>query len=298
MEKRHRLEVKQFEREMSQRLKKCKGGKLESDKLREELQQQQLQMQERHKTELNQLISSSDDATGVEQLDDAMAHKMHLYEMEQKHRKARTEKKKREEERRRRKREKLEQEVREELAAQGGSARDRELLALSEVLAAENLAMHVIDSDGHCLYRAFAHQLKLAEPQLFASVDYSTVRKRIAEHMRSQMDHYIHFIETPTGEPLTTEQYMEYCDQVEKSAEWGGHVEIQAFVDCYEKCVRIYQANTSTITMGEEFKDRGPTIRVSYHRHYYALGEHYNSIVPPKKTNGETGGQQVEVGDE
>ena len=28
--------------------------------------------------------------------------------------------------------------------------------------------------------------------------------------------------------------------------------------------------------------DNGPTLRVSYQRHAYELGEHYNSVVPAK----------------
>jgi hypothetical protein len=33
--------------------------------------------------------------------------------------------------------------------------------------------------------------------------------------------------------------------------------------------------------MGEQFEAEGRTpVRVSFHQHYYALGEHYNSVVP------------------
>jgi hypothetical protein len=35
--------------------------------------------------------------------------------------------------------------------------------------------------------------------------------------------------------------------------------------------------------VGDDTADDGPTLRVSYQRHAYELGEHYNSVVPAKR---------------
>jgi OTU domain-containing protein 6 len=46
----------------------------------------------------------------------------------------------------------------------------------------------------------------------------------------------------------------------------------------------VYSATAPVLKMGEEFSEPGGAgggtgpLRLSYHKHYYALGEHYNSI--------------------
>ena len=46
------------------------------------------------------------------------------------------------------------------------------------------------------------------------------------------------------------------------------------------KQVHVYSAQSPTaLVIGEDVHDEDP-IRLSYHLHYYALGEHYNQVVP------------------
>ena len=113
-----------------------------------------------------------------------------------------------------------------------------------------------------------------------------SIRSKIANYMRAHQDDFIFFIDTASGEPLTKEQYEQYCARVEQSSDWGGHIELQAFAACFKRPTRVYQAYGAPIlSIGEEFtagsSDKG-LLRLSYHKHYYALGEHYNSIVPSK----------------
>jgi OTU domain-containing protein 6 len=50
----------------------------------------------------------------------------------------------------------------------------------------------------------------------------------------------------------------------------------------------VYACDSPDVEMGKEYSgkhsDPGllvvPTLRVSYHRHAFGLGEHYNSVVP------------------
>jgi OTU domain-containing protein 6 len=73
-------------------------------------------------------------------------------------------------------------------------------------------------------------------------------------------------------------------------AEWGGHIEIQAISASLRKAIFVYSADAPTIKMGEQFLDINgddttgygtslSPLRLTYHKHYYALGEHYNSAV-------------------
>jgi hypothetical protein len=47
-------------------------------------------------------------------------------------------------------------------------------------------------------------------------------------------------------------------------------------------CIRIFTSDSPIIVMGEEYKDNG-ILNLSYHRHFYSLGEHYNSIIKIKE---------------
>ena len=79
---------------------------------------------------------------------------------------------------------------------------------------------------------------------------------------------------------------MWFCDIYRKvesiiTAEWGGQIEIRALSECLQRVIYIYEANAPVIKMGEEHHNRYSTeepIRLTYHKHYYALGEHYNSV--------------------
>lgn len=53
------------------------------------------------------------------------------------------------------------------------------------------------------------------------------------------------------------------------------------------KCrIEVIQANSPQLIIGEEYKD-GPLITLTYHRHMYGLGEHYNSVEPYQENDEE-----------
>jgi OTU domain-containing protein 6 len=76
----------------------------------------------------------------------------------------------------------------------------------------------------------------------------------------------------------------------EFGAEWGGQFEIQALSKSLKKQIHIIQAlskslkkqihiiqaNSPLLKIGEEFL--GEPLRISYHKHAFGLGEHYNSV--------------------
>lgn len=157
----------------------------------------------------------------------------------------------------------------------GPSAREQELLAIRNYIKQEHLAVKEVASDGHCLYRSIADQLACrpsSEDQ--KAFNYIELRKLTATFMREHPEEFSPFL---GFEPLDG-MYQEYCSTVEsvEKAEWGGQLEIKALASCLQRCICIYDGST-VIKMGEEFS--GESIKISYHRHYYALGEHYNSLI-------------------
>lgn len=54
--------------------------------------------------------------------------------------------------------------------------------------------------------------------------------------------------------------------------------QIQVISKIFQCPVFVLQAGTPPLTIGDEFKT--PALQLSYHRHAYGLGEHYNSLIP------------------
>ena len=95
--------------------------------------------------------------------------------------------------------------------------------------------------------------------------------------MRSHRDGYEPFLDTSSS----AEEHIsfdDYCDSVSSSikAEWGGQLEIRALSEALRWPIWVYDAMQPTVRMGEGDKE---PIRVSFHRHFYSLGEHYNAVV-------------------
>jgi OTU domain-containing protein 6 len=168
------------------------------------------------------------------------------------------------------KKEKLEKQREEairDLKQSGGSERDKELVLIKKTIEPLGLSIVEIESDGHCLYRAVAHQLK---EKNIEETDFKQIRKRVANHMRKHKDDFIHFLETSSGDMMTDQEYNKYCDRVESSADWGGQVELLALVNVLNLPIRIFTSGPP-IEMGEHIK--ADPITLSFHRNYYALGE-------------------------
>jgi OTU domain-containing protein 6 len=129
-----------------------------------------------------------------------------------------------------------------------------------------------------------ADQLNLTQSSTMI-YDYVTVRKLIADHMRQHADLYAPFlgldVDSCGGESRYLQQYEEYCYKVESAsdAEWGGQLEITALCDLLRRQIWIYKADSPVLIMGEANSNVDlPPLRLVYHRYYYALGEHYNSV--------------------
>ncbi|KAI8821738.1 uncharacterized protein EV422DRAFT_619491 [Fimicolochytrium jonesii] len=124
--------------------------------------------------------------------------------------------------------------------------------AIANMLGPMNLRIKQIPPDGHCMYNAIVDQL--AAKGAADGKTYKDLRRIAADFLRA------------------------YCDEVENTAAWGGQTELQAISCALEMPIHVVQMGTPVLKIGEDL-DAEPLF-VSYHRHAYGLGEHYNSLLP------------------
>jgi OTU domain-containing protein 6 len=164
----------------------------------------------------------------------------------------------------------------------GPSSREIENNRMMELyLSPIQLTIHEIQADGNCLYRAVAHQLEYLTKE---KVTYLQMRQVCADSILNQRQVYEPFLEL-SGEDGEG-SFDAYVEKVRHSSEWGGHVELRALAAALEKTIIVYSADSSPLHIGsEEYQvtsdahHDGTCIRLSFHKSFYALGEHYNSVV-------------------
>lgn len=185
----------------------------------------------------------------------------------------------------------------EEAEAARNGVRAVEGRAIGKILVNRNLVLHQIPSDGNCLYGAIDHQLSLVGK----AQGVSKLRQLTAEHLRQNQDEFLPFIAplADGGEPLNDEQYSSYCDRVEHSQEaWGGQVELQALSHVLRSPIEVLQGSGPSVLLGGEYKNtsvidgKPHTITLTYHRHAFGLGEHYNSVQPKSEELEENEGDE------
>ncbi|KAI1901674.1 hypothetical protein AGOR_G00036820 [Albula goreensis] len=151
--------------------------------------------------------------------------------------------------------------------------RHQEGLKLAQKLAERQLQIKEISSDGHCMYRAVEDQLGGRGQTL----GLTQLRALTAKHMKSHVDDFLPFLTNAnTGDMYTEDEFEKYCSDVEKTAAWGGQLELRALTQVLQVPIEVIQADSPTIVIGEEYSK--PPITLIYMRHAYGLGEHYNSV--------------------
>jgi OTU domain-containing protein 6 len=143
---------------------------------------------------------------------------------------------------------------------------------------------------------------------LRAKASVAGLRRAAAEYIRQHADDFLPFL-LDTDDGTGGDILGRYTAKVEGSSEWGGQIELrvrsflhpfrlhllcvisdciaspvsalQALSQALRVPITVYAADGADLTMGEEFgRAHDDPLRLSFHRHYYALGEHYNSVVP------------------
>ena len=205
--------------------------------------------------------------------------------------------------------------IQEDLANAGPSARVVESDRMKELYLDPN-KLHIVEvpADGHCLYRAVAAQcdedIDYRGIRKWNSwgVTHTLALFCVCFELRNSQILILHaellFLQpcfcfassTPSGgicaDTLSShaeefapfaefdDSYEAYVGRVRSSADWGGQLELRALSQALHRRIVVYSANAPPLTMGCDIATEDEPIRVSYHKHYYALGEHYNCVVP------------------
>lgn len=155
------------------------------------------------------------------------------------------------------------------------SERTLEIKAINKILKSRTLGLHIIKSDGDCLYNSIRHQLELHN----VSHTIETLRKIAADYIRANKDELICYMPSSRGDDIMSqEEFDDYCHQVENTKAWGSQIEIQALSNALRLKIEVLQAQGRPTISGSDFPN-APHLIVTYHRHFYRLGEHYNSTV-------------------
>ena len=140
---------------------------------------------------------------------------------------------------------------------------------IKALLKARGLQIHEVPSDGDCLFAGIAQQVQ--------NRTVTELRKLVADTLLCHQDEFQPFLSTETDE-----EFQVYCQKMATlSSQWGGQVEITALSKALKRPIEVVQAEGPLVQVGhDEFQDKSATIVLTYHRHYYGLGEHYNSVKP------------------
>lgn len=299
MKARHKKEVRELEEACRMRLKRAKeqggkkGGKKKQEEARAQNAQQEDDLQYRHRQEIEEFEERDPDQFAAAELAAVVA------EEEAAAAAAAAEavpKKKGKAQRKREKKAELQRERERQIEVEKAnmvSPRKVELEAINHQLAhlPDALVTHEVLSDGHCLFRAVDHQLRcrgLPLPDVPNSTGFMALRHATASFMRSHSDDFMPFlalsVEGGVGDAAEGDMntaFSDYCDRMANTADWGGQGELLALTRVLQMPIRVFSAEGPPLVMGEEFvADATPTLELTFHRHFYALGEHYNSTLP------------------
>ena len=199
------------------------------------------------------------------------------------------------------------QRIKEENSKAGPSRREMEMEALQKLqLHPRGLEVEEVEADGNCLYRAVSVQcsrmgvnVKSNSSDVSGTEGYGNIRSICADVLlgdnRAEYEPFAEFGEghgahesSGDNHPATYEQYV---NNVRSTSTWGGQLELRAISEALKVPIVVFSAESPPLTMGAEHDPDGEdsdvkdwskkkALLLSFHRHYYALGEHYNSVVP------------------
>jgi len=272
-ESRHRKELKSLDGQKRAALKKAKqtGGKSKKAKevmstLEEEFDSKEKEMKARHETELNILVTTQPEADNIApKKEESSGSSNTTASIPQQPKKLSKSQKKRLKQKEKEKQREIE--IEEELKNAGPTAREIELTRIYELyLDPLNLCIKEIEADGNCLYRAVGNSIEL---------DYPRVRAICSDTLKQNASTFEPFCES--------DNYIDYCFKVRYSSDWGGELELRALAIGLKRKIIVYSADGAPIIMSgdddnEAEEENNNDILLSYHRSYYALGEHYNVV--------------------
>ncbi|XP_063358498.1 deubiquitinase OTUD6B [Cydia amplana] len=263
IEAKHRREKKELQAQIQGLKKIAKNDKTKKKELTIEIAKLESELELRHEEELAALDNAPgepDDTASLEDEDEVPKVKL------SKAQKRRDKKQQQDKERA----EQIKLQEKENLHG----PRNIEIQSITNKLKERKLSIFSIPSDGDCLYQAVAHQVLATRSNTLSVED---LRMQVATFMRQNKEDFLPFMSNPnTFEMLTESEFNDYCDEIVNTKVWGGQLEIRALSNSLKCPINVIQASgPECIEQGAEFE--GPPLIITYHRHMYKLGEHYNS---------------------
>ncbi|XP_018569173.1 OTU domain-containing protein 6B [Anoplophora glabripennis] len=274
--RRHKQEKKDLQSKV-QGLKKSipKGDKKKKKDITEEIAKLESELEEKHRNELrllkdsapnsNQSVDPVPDNDNEKSVPDIEGPTIRVSRAQKRRNKKENEAKERE------------KRIQEQAEKNKEGPRVLELNTIKQSLRSMNLKVYNIPADGNCLYLAINHQLQVTGRP---SHSVNELRKTTADFMLKHTDEFLPFMvnELDESEIVSEEQFENYCKDVATTKLWGGQLELRALSNILKCPIKIIQASGPPTLQGETFK--GPELILTYHRHLYRLGEHYNSTLP------------------
>jgi OTU domain-containing protein 6 len=125
-----------------------------------------------------------------------------------------------------------------------------------------NLKINNIQPDGHCLYNAIADQIafwdsteKMTANHLRTTIIINLGRL-VANHIRTNAAEFIPFIIDEDAISLDNDKLESYCNKLEHEPIWGGHVELKALSQVFRRYIKVVQAASPIIIIGEDGFDQ------------------------------------------
>ncbi|XP_035782062.1 deubiquitinase OTUD6B-like [Anopheles albimanus] len=272
----HRKEKKELQSKI-QSMKKMKVDKKKKKEIQDQIASMEAEMEERHAEELKRLTISSAESpvenSNAPQVDENGLEPQAGHQEELRLSKAQRRREKKEQE----DRERATRIKEEEAVLHKSSPRVIENNRINEILRKREMTSFAVPADGDCLYNAINHQLELHGIGSYSVAD---LRNLAADYIEENKDSLICYMSHPdTGDMLDSAGFDKYCHQVRSTKAWGGEIEIKALSSTLKCPIEIVQA-TGPSTIHGQNEDNAKKLILTYHRHMYRLGEHYNSTKP------------------
>jgi len=281
--KRHRKEKKELQGKV-QNLKKTssKGDKKKKKEVTEEIARLEEELKTRHEKELQELHANTEVTVVAESLEGTTlsegggeaADQQDEKAEEQQDQQPRLSKAEKRRQKQEQKDKEREAEIKAAEEANRYGPRNLETQSIKEQLQRRGLAIHDVPSNGDCMFAAICHQIGTR-----LNLDVDQLRQKTADELRRSKDEYFPFLTNPnTGDMLSDDEYEEYCAKMASSkSAWGSQVELRAISQILKLRIDVIQGEGPVVVIGD---DESTHVIVTFHKHYFGLGEHYNSTKP------------------
>ena len=149
-----------------------------------------------------------------------------------------------------------------------------ELTKIKNKLALIDLEIKEVISDGHCMYYALSDQLS---QRLNMAKTVKELRELTSKYMLQNSGEFQPYMcSEQTGDPLSEQEYEEYCEKIVSTEMWGSMTELKALSEVLRVNIEVMQAEGAEILLGNFNTDQTKLV-ITYHRHMFGAGEHYNS---------------------